>query len=87
MPRNPKDLAYRPPAPGAADSADPTFRSRKRPCGTCGSLFWTTGVRRYYCRGCWDQNRGRAPEVKRLTVAGGAAGGYGYGARTFGVDE
>ena len=68
---------YKPPAPGDPDSADPTFKSRKRKCGFCGSGFWTTGARRYYCRGCWEQNRGRTPEVERVAVAGGK--NYGFG--------
>ncbi len=68
---------YKPPRDGDPDSADPIFKSRKRPCGTCGGLFWTTGVRRYYCTRCWEKNRSRSPEVERVAVAGGNSYGFG----------
>ena len=74
MPRNPKDLAYRPPAPGAADSADPTFKTRQRECGKCGSGFWTTVARRYYCRACWDRTKFQQADVPLISVAGGGSG-------------
>ena len=43
---------YRPPDPGAPDSADPDFRARVRPCGRCGSEFTTTAKWRYFCERC-----------------------------------
>ena len=43
---------YKPPAPGASDSADPLFRPKQRPCGRCGEEFTTTPRWRYFCGRC-----------------------------------
>ena len=74
---------YKPPRAGDPDSADPHFRPKRRSCGKCGSGFWTTVARRYYCTSCWDRTKFQQKDVSSISVAGG----YGYGPRTFGVDE
>ena len=43
---------YIPPAPGAADSADPLFKPKVRDCGRCGDPFQTTPGFRYFCGAC-----------------------------------
>ena len=56
---------YKPPAPGASDSADPHFRAKRRPCGRCGEEFTTTPRWRYFCECCRASTAVKRPPVDR----------------------
>ena len=77
MPRPPKELAYRPPADGDPDSADPLFVAKHRKCGRCGFPFTTTPRARYFCGTCRDFANKVAPDVKEVRLANGQKWGFG----------
>ena len=68
--------SYRPPADGAADSADPLFVPKDRKCGRCGVEFTTTALRRYFCWPCSCFANHAAPETKGLRMGGGKKYGW-----------
>ena len=43
---------YHAPPDGHAESADPHFKSKVRPCGFCGETFETSAAFRYFCPNC-----------------------------------
>lgn len=38
------------------EGQDPYFKMKQRPCGRCGRRFFTTPLRRYNCRPCFDRD-------------------------------
>ena len=76
MPRPLKELAYRPPADGAADSADPLFVPKDRKCGRCGVEFTTSAGARYFCPACRSFANHAAPDVREVRLGGGKKYGW-----------
>ena len=78
---------YLPPPDGHPESADPLFVAKHRKCGRCGRGFTTSAKRRYHCQLCAEYARGQSKDAPLITVSGGSKSGYGFGPRSFGLDE
>ena len=68
--------SYRPPADGAADSADPLFVPKDRKCGRCGVEFTTSAGARYFCPACRSFANHAAPDVREVRLGGGKKYGW-----------
>ena len=68
--------SYRAPADGSADSADPLFKAKIRPCGRCGFPFTTTASARYFCSTCRAYANKVAADVEEHRLGNGEKWGW-----------